>query len=71
MQQEGVVPLALGDLPSIKEEMEALEAEIAQQHAEMKAEALQQHAEIEADRAEIEKLEHMQVRRELPFSPSL
>ena len=65
MQQEGVAPLALGDLPRIKEEMIALEAEIAQQHAEMKADAFKQDAEMETDRAEIEKLEHMQVRTHL------
>ncbi len=54
VQQEEVLsssPLALGDLPSIKKEMEALAAEVAQQHAE-----------LGADRAEIEQLERSRVR---------
>ncbi len=54
MQQTGAAssPLALGDLPSIKKEMKALEAEVSHQHVEM-----------DEDRAEIERLERMQVRR--------
>ncbi len=44
-------PLTAGDLPNIKKEMKALEAEVAHQHAEM-----------DADRAEIEKLERLKVR---------
>jgi hypothetical protein len=63
-EQAGVVPHPLGDLRSIKKEMEALEAEVTQQQEAMEAGALRQHAEMEANHAEIEKLKRMQVLRD-------